>query len=88
MKKVSGYRAMGSICRQRAVFDPEHSWKHLGDAEHWEHLAEAEISSHFNECNTTSSSDLSSSDLNSSDLAKSVAAQSANDTRWKAIATA
>jgi hypothetical protein len=83
MKKVSGYRAMGSICRQRAVFDPEHSWKHLGDAEHWEHLAEAEISSHFNECNTTSSSDLSSSDL-----AKSVAAQNANDTRWKAIAAA
>jgi hypothetical protein len=83
MKKVSGYRAMGSICRQRAVFDPEHSWKHLGDAEHWEYLAEAEISSHFNECNTTSSSDLSSSDL-----AKSVAAQSANDTRWKVIATA
>ena len=51
MENVSRFRAMGSICRQRAVFDPENSWKHLGDAERWEHLAAAEISSHFRECN-------------------------------------
>jgi hypothetical protein len=52
MRNVQTYRAMGLICRQRAVFDPEHSWKHLGDAEKWEHLAHAEIAAHFRDCNT------------------------------------
>jgi hypothetical protein len=33
------------------VFDPQHSWKHLGDAERWEHLAHAEIANRFEECN-------------------------------------
>ena len=47
MEKVQTYRDMASICRQRAVFDPEHKWKHLGDAERWENLAQAEIVSHF-----------------------------------------
>jgi len=47
MENVQTYRGMASICRQRAVFDPEHKWKHLGDAERWEHLAHAEIVSHF-----------------------------------------
>ncbi len=60
MKNVQTYRAMGSICRQRAVFDPERRWKHLGDAERWDHLAHVEIASHFRECNTASPSDLSS----------------------------
>jgi len=54
MKSVRRYRAMGSICRQRAVFDPEHSWKHLAEAEGWEHLAAAEIADHFRECNAGS----------------------------------
>ena len=78
MKNVQSYRAMGLICRQRAVFDPENSWKHLGDAERWDHLAHAEIASHFRECNTT----------NSSDLATSGATPISNDTRWKMIAAA
>ena len=51
MKSVQRYRAMASICRQRAVFDRQHSWKHLGDAERWEHLAHAEIADRFAECN-------------------------------------
>jgi hypothetical protein len=50
MENVSRFRAMGSICRQRAVFDPQNSWKHLGDAERWEHLAAVEISDHFTAC--------------------------------------
>lgn len=58
MKNIRSYRAMGSICRQRAVFDPQNCWKHLGDAERWEQLAAAEISDHFKECNTDCSSDL------------------------------
>jgi hypothetical protein len=51
MKSLQRYRAMASICRQRAVFDPQHSWKHLGDAERWEHLAHAEIADRFEQCN-------------------------------------
>ena len=78
MKNVRSYRAMSSICRQRAVFDPEHSWKHLGDAERWDHLAHAEIASHFREGNTTGSSD----------AVKSGGSSDANDTRWKTIAGA
>jgi hypothetical protein len=42
-----GYRALGSLCRQRAVFDPDHSWKWLGQAERWEQLGAAEIDSPF-----------------------------------------
>jgi hypothetical protein len=45
-ENIQRYRAMGSLCRQRAVFDPQNSWKHLGDAERWEHLAHAEIAFH------------------------------------------
>jgi hypothetical protein len=60
MKTVQGYRAMGLICRQRAVFDPQNSWKHLADAERWDHLAYAEIASHFKECNVVSPGDATS----------------------------
>ena len=53
MEKVQHCRAMGSLFRQFAVFDPAHSWKYLIEAQKWEHLAEAEIASHFKECNAT-----------------------------------
>jgi len=53
MEYVRHCRAMGSLFRQFAVFDPVHSWKYLIEAQKWEHLAEAEIASHFKECNTT-----------------------------------
>jgi hypothetical protein len=33
-------RDMELLCRQRAVFDFEHSWKWLAEAERWEHLAQ------------------------------------------------
>jgi hypothetical protein len=56
MENVSRFRALGSICRQRAVFDPQNSWKHLGDAERWEHLAAVEISAYYQACNTAGSS--------------------------------
>lgn len=51
MEKVQHCRAMGSLFRQFAVFDPLHSWKYLIEAQKWEHLAEAEIASHFKACN-------------------------------------
>ena len=55
MENVQHCRAMGSLFRQFAAFDPVHSWKYLIEAQKWEHLAEAEIASHFKECNTTES---------------------------------
>jgi hypothetical protein len=76
MENVQHYRAMGSLCRQLAVFDPVHSWKYLIEAQKWEHRAEAEIASHFKECNIACSSD----------LARSGSTLSPNDTRWETIA--
>ena len=52
MENVQHYRAMGSLCRQLAVFDPI-----ITEAQKWEHRAEAEIASHFKECNAAGSSD-------------------------------
>ena len=78
MKKVRSYRAMSSICRQRAVFDPEHSWKHLGDAEKWEHLAYDEIAANFREWKITGLAE----------LAPSGAAPVSDDVRRETIAAA
>jgi hypothetical protein len=58
MENVRHYRAMASLFRQFAVFDPRHGWQFLTEAQKWEHRADAEIAFHFKECNTTSSSDL------------------------------
>jgi len=55
MGSVQHCRAMGSLFRQFAAFDPVHSWKYLIEAQKWERLAEVEIASHFNECNNTES---------------------------------
>jgi hypothetical protein len=51
MKTGSRYRALGSLCRQQAAYNPANSWKLLARAEHWEHLAQLEMSFHFEECN-------------------------------------
>jgi hypothetical protein len=40
-------RDMELLCRQQAVFDNEHSWKWLGEAERWGHLAPKEAASRF-----------------------------------------
>jgi hypothetical protein len=55
MKNVTRYRALGSLCRQHAAYNPNQSWKLLAQAEHWEYLAEREASSHFEECNADNS---------------------------------
>ena len=78
MENVRRHRAMGSLCRQKAILNPLNSWNLLGDAERCEHLGEAEIALHFKECNSTSSSD----------LAKPATTPDANDTRWGTIAAA
>ena len=43
MKDIVRYRAMESLCRQRAVFHPLESWRLLAEAEMWHHKAEDEI---------------------------------------------
>jgi hypothetical protein len=39
MEELLRCRAMESMCRQRAVFDPLRSWKYLAEAEMWKHKA-------------------------------------------------
>ena len=53
MKEILRYRAMGSLCRQQAAYNPGERWSLLAQAMHWEHLAEVEMSSHFEECNAS-----------------------------------
>jgi len=55
MNKVRRLRAMGSLCRQQAAYNPDQSWKLLAEAAYWEHLAEVEVFYHFEECNPTES---------------------------------
>jgi hypothetical protein len=38
---------MELLCRQRATFDIQHSWKWLGEAERWKDLAHREAASRF-----------------------------------------
>ena len=42
-----GCRDMELLCRQRAAFDIQHSWKWLGKAERWKDLARRETASRF-----------------------------------------
>ena len=39
MNELVRCRAMESLCRQRATFYPEESWKWLAEAEMWDHKA-------------------------------------------------
>jgi hypothetical protein len=44
---VSGCREIEALCRQRAISDPAHSWKWLGEADRWSDLGHREIASRF-----------------------------------------
>jgi hypothetical protein len=57
MKEASRLRALASLCRQHAAYNPAESWKLLAQAERWEHLAMQEMASHFRACNATGSND-------------------------------
>jgi hypothetical protein len=76
MDKVRRYRALGSLCRQQAAYNPDQSWYLLGQAERWEHMAEEELVAHFKACSATT------------DPAKSEATETANEARWSTIAAA
>ncbi len=71
MKNIRRLRAMGSLCRQQAAYNPAQSRRLLAEAEYWEHLADAEMCFHFKECNTTSFSEPGEGNSN------------ANGTRWE-----
>jgi hypothetical protein len=47
MSDLVRYRAMESLCRQKAVFRPQESWRLLAEAEMWHHKAQEEIASRF-----------------------------------------
>ena len=74
MKNVRRLRAMGSLCRQQAAYNPAQKWKLLAEAEYWEHLAEVEMSSYFEECNTTGPDGFAGPDIPSN----------SNSTGWNA----
>jgi hypothetical protein len=78
MKNASRYRALASLSRQHAAYNPAQAWKLLGDVERWEHLAEQELVSHFKECNADRSEYSNESEE----------PQKADGSRWKAIAAA
>jgi len=47
VENVKHFRAVASLCRQRAALHPEASWHWLAEAERYEHLADAEIEAHL-----------------------------------------
>jgi hypothetical protein len=51
MESVRDYRAMASLCRVRATFDPANALRWIARADRWEALAEAEIDERYRECN-------------------------------------
>jgi hypothetical protein len=78
MKNAAEYRALASLCRQTAAYNPDKSWHLFGQAERWEHLAEQELASHFQECNADRS-------VYSTD---SGGTSNVDDSRWKTVAAA
>jgi hypothetical protein len=78
MHKILRLRAMGSVCRQQAAYNPAQRRRFMGEAEYWEHLAEHELAVHFEECNA----------YRSRDLANVGTFPNPNDTRWETIGAA
>jgi hypothetical protein len=78
MHKVRRLRAMGSLCRQQAAYNPAQSLRLIAEAQYWEQLADHELAVHFEECNSNSCSD----------VANAVGSANSNDTRWETIVAA
>jgi hypothetical protein len=51
LENVRQYRAMASMCRLRATFDPGNGWRWLARADRWEVLAVAGIDECYRERN-------------------------------------
>jgi hypothetical protein len=69
METLRRLRAMASLCRQSAAYNPDRSWKLLAEAEYWEHLASAALLEHFKEC-AASSNDLTQPQPNANATAR------------------
>ena len=52
MDDLLNCRHMERLCRQRAVADPEHSWKWLARAERWGNLGHRRTISSFEQSNS------------------------------------
>ena len=52
MDDLLNYRGMELLCRQRAIVEPEHTWKWLGQAERWRNLGHRKITSRFKRSNS------------------------------------
>ena len=78
MHKILRLRAMGSVCRQQAAYNPAQRCRFMGEAEYWEHLAEHELAVHFEECNA----------YRFSDEANVCTSANSNDTRRQTIVAA
>jgi len=78
MHKVWRLRAMGSMCRQQAVYNPAQRCRFIAEAEYWEKLAESELAVHYEECNS----------YRSIDEANVRASAKSNDTRRQPIVAA
>ncbi len=51
MNRLAEIRSQESLCRERALLDPERRAFWLAQAEEWEQRAFDEIADHFRECN-------------------------------------
>ena len=76
MHKVRRLRAMGSLCRQQAAYNPVQRCRFIAEAEYWEKLAEFELDVHYQECNSYRPSDVATGNVSAN----------SNDTRWDTIA--
>lgn len=47
MTEIFDCKALELACRERAIADPQHRWKWLGQAERWKDLGHNNISSRF-----------------------------------------
>ena len=52
MQRVRRLRAMSSMCRQQAAYNPGQRWRFIAEAEYWEKLANFELAVHYEECNS------------------------------------
>ena len=78
MHTIRRLRAMGSLCRQQAAYNPAQRRRFIAEAEYWEHLAGHELAVHFEECNA----------YRFSDEANVCTSANSNDTRRQTIVAA
>ena len=61
MHRVRRLRAMSSMCRQQAAYNPAERWSFIAEAEYWEKLDELELAVYYEECNSSRTEDVDTS---------------------------